>query len=175
MYMKTHMLAALREEFDHWEQVLAGLPEAQIIAIPQPGELSIKDEIAHLWAWQQRSIARLEAGLNNEEPKMPAWWPDATVTRPEESDDHEAVNDRINAQIYETFRDRTWPDVYGQWRTAFSHFLELGAALAEPALLDASRYGWLNGYSLADVLLGSYDHHQEHLEKLLARLGQAGN
>ena len=47
-------------------------------------------------------------------------------------------------------------------------------ALAEPTLLDASRYAWLNGYSLADVLLGSYDHHQEHLEKLLARLHQAG-
>ena len=69
----------------------------------------------------------------------------------------------------------TWTQIYTQWRTAFSHFLELGAALPEPALLDASRYAWLNGYSLADVLLGSYDHHQEHLEKLLARLGQAGN
>ncbi len=170
MYMKTHMLAALREEFDQWEKVLASLPAAQITAIPQPGELSLKDEMAHLWAWQQRSIARMAAGLNNEEPKMPAWWPDATVTRPEESEDHEAENDRINAQIYETYCDLPWAEVYTQWRTDFLRFLELGAAIAEPALLDASRYVWLNGYSLADVLLGSYDHHQEHLEKLLARL-----
>ena len=42
-------------------------------------------------------------------------------------------------------------------------------------LLDAGCYAWLNGYALADVLLGSYEHHQEHLEKLLARLQQAGN
>lgn len=170
MYMKTHMLAALREEFDHWERVLAGLSEAQINAVPQPGELSLKDEIAHLWAWQQRSIARLAAGANNTEPQMPAWWPDATVTRPEESDNHEAENDRINAQIYEAYRDLPWTQVYTQWRADFLRFLDLGEALAEPALLDASRFPWLNGYSLADVLLGSYDHHQEHLEKLLARL-----
>jgi len=175
MYMKTHILAALREEFDHWEKVLAGRPETQITAVPQAGELSIKDEIAHLWAWQQRSIARLEAGLNGAEPKMPAWWPDVTVTRPDATDAHEVTTNQVNALIYETFRDRAWADVYGQWRTAFFHFLELGEALAEPALLDASRYAWLNGYSLADVLLGSYDHHQEHLEKLLARLGQVSN
>jgi hypothetical protein len=92
------------------------------------------------------------------------------VTRPEESDDHEAVTDRINAQIYEAYRDLPWAAVYTQWRTDFLRFLELGETIAEPALLDPSRFAWLNGYSLADVLLGSYDHHQEHLEKLLARL-----
>lgn len=167
MYMKTHMLAALREEFDQWEKMLAGLPEAQITAIPQPGELSIKDEIAHLWAWQQRSIARLEAGLNNVEPKMPDWLPDV-------SPESEENTDQINAWIYETFCARPWSEVYQAWHSGFLRLLTLGEALAEPALLDASRYGWLNGYSLADVLLGTYDHHQEHLEKLLARLQQVG-
>lgn len=175
MHMKTHMLAALREEFDQWEKVLASLQEAQITAIPKPGELSIKDEMAHLWAWQQRSIARMEAGRNGEESKMPAWWPDATVTRPDATDAHEVTTNQVNAQIYEIYRDRLWPEVYAQWRAGYLHFLELGEAIAESALLDASRYAWLNGYSLADVLLGSYDHHQEHLEKLLARLNQAGN
>ena len=75
MYMKNHILAALREEFNQWEAVLAGLSEAQIIAAPQPTELPIKDEIAHLWAWQQRSIARVEAALHNRKPELPQWLP----------------------------------------------------------------------------------------------------
>ena len=166
MYMKTHMLAALREEFDHWERILAGLSEDQIHAVPQPGELSLKDEIAHLWAWQQRSIARLEAGSNGGEPKLPTWWPDIALESEED-------NDRFNAQIYTTFRERPWSAIYQDWHSGFLRLLALGEALAEPALLDASRYPWLNGYALADVLLGTYDHHQEHLDKLLARLGQA--
>jgi len=170
MYMKTHMLAALREEFDQWATVLAGLNEAQITASPKAGELSIKDEIAHLWAWQQRSIARLEAGLNGGEPQMPTWWPDATVTRPDATDAHEVITNQVNAQIYEAYRDRPWSEIEAQWRVGFLHFLEISEQIPEPALLDASRYAWLNGYSLADVLLGSSDHHQEHLDKLLARL-----
>jgi hypothetical protein len=173
MYMKNHILAALREEFNHWEEALAGLSEEQINATPQPSELSIKDEIAHLWAWQQRSIARIEAGLNNAESKMPAWWPDATVTRPEASSTHEEHTNQVNARIYETYRDHPWAAVYEQWRAGFLRFLAAGEQIPEPALLDASRYAWLSGYSLADVLIGSYDHHQEHLEKLLARLDQA--
>jgi len=170
MYMKTHMLAALREEFDHWERLLAGLSEEQIHAVPAPGELSLKDEIAHLWAWQQRSIARMQAGQTNTEPDMPAWWPDAKVIRAEESDDHEAENDRINAAIDETFRALPWTQVYTQWRTDYHRFLELSEAIAEPMLLDASRFSWLNGDSLADVILGTYDHHREHLDDLLKRL-----
>lgn len=172
MYMKTHMLAALREEFEHWENVLAGLSEAQITAIPQPGELSLKDEIAHLWAWQQRSIARLEAGLNGGEPQMPPWWPDATITRAGTTTTHEDDTNQVNARIYESYRERSWAEVYKEWRTGFLHFLAISEQIAEPALLDADRFAWLSGYALADVLLGSYDHHQEHLEKLLTRLDQ---
>jgi uncharacterized damage-inducible protein DinB len=40
-------------------------------------------------------------------------------------------------------------------------------------MLDAGRYSWLQGYSLAFVLVASYDHHQEHLEKLIAFLQQS--
>jgi hypothetical protein len=163
MYMKTHLLAALSEEFDHWEKVLARLDEAQITATPQLGELSIKDEMAHLWAWQQRSIARMTAALANVEPTMPSWLPTVDA-------ESEANTDQINAHIYETFCACTWSEVYQQWRAGFLHFLTISDQIPEATLLDASRYAWLGGYSLADVLLGSYDHHQEHLEKLLARL-----
>lgn len=168
MYMKTHLLAALREEFDHWERVLASLAEAQIITPPQPGASSIKDELAHLWAWQQRSIARMEAGLHNREPKMPSWLPSVAP-------ESESNTDEINAHIYATYRDRAWGEVYKQWRTGFLHFLAISEQIPEPALLDSSRYGWLSGYSLADVLLGSYDHHQEHLDGLRARIEQTGD
>ena len=75
MYMKIHILAALREEFDQWEEVLARLSEVQITTVRHPSKLSIKDEIAHLRAWQQRSIARMEAALHNREPDLPQLLP----------------------------------------------------------------------------------------------------
>ena len=34
-------------------------------------------------------------------------------------------------------------------------------------LLDSGRDRWLGGYALAHVLLASYEHHREHLDKAL--------
>ena len=168
MYMKQHMLSALREEFNQWENVLAGLSEAQLTTPHLPSTLSIKDEIAHLWAWQQRSIARMEAARLNREPEFPQW--PATL-----DPDSEDTTDQINAWIYETNREQPWSTVYQQWRDGFLHLLEVGEAITERDLLDSSRYAWLNGYPLAFILVASYDHHQEHLEKLLARLQEHGS
>jgi len=161
MSMKTHILAALREAFDQWAKALDGLSEATVTRVPEPGVMSIKDELAHLLAWQQRSIARMEAARNGEEPKMPVWSTDAA---PLSEDDV----DQINARIYDFYKDHSWPTLYQEWQSGFLHFIEVSEAIAEPALLDSSRYAWLGGYSLADVILSTYEHHQEHLDRLLA-------
>ena len=164
MNMKQHVLTALREEFNRWEQVLASLSEEQITTPHLPGHLSIKDVIAHLRAWQQRSIARLEAAQLNRTPEYPKW--------PAELDPDSADNtNQTNAWIYESYRDQPWSKVHQNWREGYLRFLESGEAISERDLLDAGRYPWLKGHALAFTLLASYDHHQEHLEKLLAWLG----
>ena len=61
MNMKQHILTALKEQFNRWEELLASISEEQITAAHLPSNLSINDVIAHLRAWQQRSIARLKA------------------------------------------------------------------------------------------------------------------
>ena len=73
MSEKQQILKLLSEEFDRWEAQLAGLSEAQITAPVLPPYLSIKDVIAHLMAWQQVSIARLEAAQANTAPVYPGW------------------------------------------------------------------------------------------------------
>ena len=70
---KAQIIAALKEEFNRWEGLLAGISEDQITAPHLPSILSIKDVIAHLRAWQLVSIARLEAALLNREPEFPKW------------------------------------------------------------------------------------------------------
>ena len=92
MYMKRHILTALREEFNRWEELLAGMSDEQITTPHLPSNWSIKDEIAHLRAWQQRSIARLEAALLNREPEFPKWLPELDP-------DSEGNTDQTNAWI----------------------------------------------------------------------------
>ena len=64
---------ALSEEFDAWEDLLSDMSDEQITTPRLPSNLSIKDVIAHLRAWQQRSIARLEAALLGRAPEFPKW------------------------------------------------------------------------------------------------------
>lgn len=163
MLMQQHILAAMREELGAWDAALAGLSEEQLAAAQVLGHWTIKDVIAHLWAWQQRSIARIEAALHDREPVFPAW--------PVASDpDGPGGADQANAWIYTTHRDMPWPQVYGMWREGYRRFVAAAERIAERDLLDSGRYAWMAGSPLAFVLLASYDHHQEHLDGVRAWL-----
>jgi hypothetical protein len=159
MNMKEHILAALQEQFESWEELLASLSEEQITAPHFDFEWSIKDVIAHLWTWQQISIARMQAGALDQEPEYPEWIVSI-------GQDWEDDSDRVNALTFEGNHEKPWSEVYQNWKNGFLRFLELGIKISERDLLDADRYPWLKGYSLAFILVASYDHHQEHLEKL---------
>lgn len=160
MNMKEHILAALREQFNQWEKLLASLSEEQITTPQFDFDWSIKDVMAHLWAWQQISIARMEAAGQDREPEFPKWIVNI-------GEDWEENSDRVNALTYETNHEKPWSEIHQKWSEGFLRFLELGDKISEKDLLDSGRYPWLRGYSLAFILVASYDHHQEHLEKLL--------
>ena len=165
MNMKGHILAALREQFERWEELLSSLSEEQITAPRFDLDWSIKDVMAHLWAWQQISIARLEGGVHDRAPEYPKWITDIGA-------DWEDNANQTNAVTYETNHRKPWSEIHQNWRNGFLRFLELGSRISERDLLDGNRYPWLNGYSLAFILVASYDHHQEHFEKLRESLGQ---
>jgi hypothetical protein len=163
---KAQIIALVKEEFKRWEELLSGLSEQQINTPPDPCELSIKDVVVHLWAWQQRSNARLEAALQRKEPEFPKW-------PPEFDPEAEGEPDQLNAWIHETYREKPWSSVYRDWKDGFHRLIELGEAIPEKDLLDPERYPLLEGYRLSDVLLGSYEHHHiDHFEHLLTWLRQ---
>ncbi len=159
MNMKQHILAALGEMLAQWDAYLAGLDETRLTAARRSSALSLKDELAHLWAWQQRTLARLEAARLDQEPRFPEWLGGLDI-------EAEPNTDRVNAWIYETYRHLLWATVYQNWQTGFQRVLELAGEISERDLLDPSRYAWMDKAPLALILLGTYDHHQEHFEKL---------
>ena len=65
--MKRHILAALQEQFEQWDTVLARLSDEEADAPLPSSSWTIKDVVAHLWAWQQRTIVRMEAALADRE------------------------------------------------------------------------------------------------------------
>jgi hypothetical protein len=161
---RQELLSRVRAVFDSWQKLLAGICEEEITAQPFPAGWSIKDVIAHLRAWQQISIAPLEAAVLNTTPVFPTW---LAGFDPFFAEEH---TDAFNARIYELTHDQPWSIVHRAWKDGYQRFLDLAEAIPEKEIFDAKRYEWLNGYPLSAVIEGSCEHHQEHLEDLAPRL-----
>jgi hypothetical protein len=159
MENKKHILDGLSDIFNRWQVLLAGLSEEQILAPLTPSNWTIKDVVAHLWSWQQASLARMEAALQDKEPNYPDWW----VQR---GPDPEEDVDGTNALLYELSKEKPWRQVYSDWKTQFEHYLELTGQISEKDFLQPGRYAWMGQYAIADSSNGSLDHHKEHYETL---------
>lgn len=164
---KAQLIQTLREELNRWGELLASLSEEQITAPNRMDEKSIKDILVHLTVWQQISVERMEAARYNRDPEYPKWHPEIDPETNEELA-------RINAQIYTSRREQAWSNVHQEWQERFLHFLELAESTPEKNLMEAGKYTWLGEYPLSAVLLGSYEHHAEHLEPLLTWFQKAG-
>ncbi len=169
MTMQSHLIAACNEQMAEWESYLAGLSDTQLHTPLAPSHWTAKDVLAHLAAWQQRSNARFEAALGGHEPVFPQW-----IEAGADPNSEENIH-RTNAAIYELYRDVPWEKVHGNWRDGYTRLLDQATELDEYALLDGGRFAWLNGYSLADVLLGTYEHHLEHMRDLRGWMEKGSN
>lgn len=161
---KQQLLTVLQEEFTQWEKLLASRSEEQITtpSAPQkPYNLSLKDVVAHLGAWQQVSLARAEAASLGGSPEFPAW-----LAGRDPDVDGEAELDQLNDSIYEAKCDQSWTSVHREWQQGFLRFQALAETFSERDLWDTERYPWLSGNSLAPVFLNSCQHHREHREQL---------
>ncbi len=164
MANKQELIKNLKTVFDNWEELLGGMSEEKITTQPVPGKWSASDVITHLHAWQQISIAYLEAALLNTDPNFPAWLGGADPFYAV-FDDQTNV-DRFNARIQELQRSTSWPERYREWREGFLRFLELAEAVPDSIMFDEKRHSWLRGHAVAAVLKGSCEHHEHHLDRL---------
>jgi hypothetical protein len=172
MTSKAEAIRMLRDEFERWEELLAGLNEEQLNLPLIPSTFSIKDTLAHLRAWQQISIARLEAVLFHREPIYPGWLGGLDPFEAEFEDNR----DKCNETIFQEYHGKPWSGVHQFWREGFLHFLEVAEQIPEEDYVDPQKYAWLKGYPLLVVLQGSYEHHHvEHFEPLQAWLRKHGD
>jgi len=163
MSEKEAVLDELAGVFSYWQVLLASLSQEQLQVPLIPSNWTVKDVVAHLWSWQQASVARAEAALSNTQPRYPAWWEQCGP------DPEEDVN-ATNALLFSLSQDKPWLTVYADWKAQFIRYLELLRQVPERDFLQPGRYAWMGRYALADSARGSLDHHREHYETLTAWL-----
>jgi hypothetical protein len=160
MKSKHELVEDLKDVFGRWETFLRGRSEQDLTTRPPSGKMSVAEVVTHMMAWQQLSIARLDAARLDTAPRYPAWLEGAD---PFFADDHA---DEFNARIRQLHQGEPWETRYREWKEGFERLLALAESIPESDLSAAGRYPWLRGDALAAVLEGSFEHHCEHLERI---------
>ncbi len=145
---KEQLLEKMRSGYDAFSALLSSLSEAQLTTPNVNGGWSIKDNIAHLSAWQRRQIARDQAVREGIE--LPDPTPGMSI-------------DEINELYYQQNKDRALADILDEFHETAQSLQESIEALTDEQL--NSPITWLNGRTLASYVAGdSYEHYEEHTE-----------
>ena len=156
---KTQLLSELQDEQAAWEALLSAIDEAHMTEPGVAGEWSIKDIVAHLTGWRQRSVSRFQAALQHQPMPAPPW------------PLHLRTDDEINAWIFESNRDRPLSAVLQENRAVFQQLVDTLSAFPEAELMDPQRFEWLEGESLSGAAFFAH-FHEEHESDIRAWLNK---
>lgn len=128
----------------------------------EPGvydELSFKDVLAHITAWERLEIGWLRASLKGE--KVIRYTPEYVL----DGDNDEQTMHDLNASIFEQNRGRSLGDVLTDFRQTHADLVETVRGMSEKDLNDPHRFDWSDGEPIWTSIAGnSYEHIREHRE-----------
>lgn len=152
--LKTRLIQLLDLSRSFQQQLIADLDLTERHANGTWENWSIKDELAHVLAWQLNSLARIAALIHAE-------------TVPDFSDYH-----TINRAIYDTNRDRTLADIFTEGDRAYSDFVRIIKALTEEDLIQPARFSEQEPRSLAaQIINNGFEHPVVHYADHYRRRG----
>lgn len=145
---KDELLTIIRSAYDQFEALLASLSEDQMTTPGVNGPWSVKDNIAHLAAWQNYQASRQEGALTGVEPPDPV--PGLKT------------EDQINEHYYQQHKDRPLAEVLANFRAAYQRVLAATQALSWEALNGP--FPWYdNNVPIGAYTLGNTSgHYEEH-------------
>lgn len=156
---KAELLASVSSSYNAFEMFLSPLTQEQLLTPGVNETWSIKDNIAHIAAWHQRSLAYLQAAAQK---RVPQHLPEAL---------DEGGVDRVNEQFYQENKDRSLNQVLQEFRTSYIEVVGAVQALSQEELFDPDRFSWMKGTPLWQIVTGNTsDHYQEHTEIITAWL-----
>ena len=155
---KATLLDKIRTRQAEFEALLATLNEDQLNTPGVSGDWSIKDILAHLVAWQKRTLAYLDAVARQGEPGV-------------ESISSDAEMDELNARFYVGNKSRPLADVMTDFKNTYARVVAAVEALSEDDLFEPNRFAWLRGDPIWEQVAGNtYEHIDEHIGSIQAWL-----
>jgi hypothetical protein len=156
---KAQLLNEMKDEQASFEALLGEIGEEHMTQPDVAGGWSIKDIVAHLTGWRRRTVARFQAALRHESSFSPPWPPQLET------------DDEINAWIYAANKDRPLSEVLAESREVFQQLLDTLNGFPETALLDPTRFGWMENDAPTGAAFFAH-FHEEHEPDMRAWLSK---
>lgn len=160
---KAAMIAEIEQGFDQLMEVVASIDEERMSARKDGDAWSIKDELAHLAAWEE-VLLRFYMGEQ----------PFAEVIGLPGARYGMISEDEINAHLFERHRDRTTADIISYLKETHAAVMDkvaatdsdtLNSPMANPEA-DPEKVSPLTAYVKGDTV----GHYKEHLQTIIAAI-----
>lgn len=156
---QARLLERMQQEYTALEAVLTALDAAQMDRPGVYGDLSVKDVLAHLAAWQGMEIGWLQTSLRGE--SVVRYAPGYELLETEDNGDE--VTERINAHIFAENQSKPLAAVLDDLQSTRTGLLTLVQTLSDADLNDPHRFDWWDGEPIWTSIAGnSYEHVREH-------------
>ena len=150
---KAELMARIQRDWAALEETIANLTEEQM-SVPDAGGWSIKDNLAHLAAWERYM---LDAYLHGRPAHEAMGMDEVTYAAADE--------DGVNDIIYQRNRDRPVADVLADWRRSHRVVLDhLWSVPFDDLLKPLDPNDPEKRPALGWVIGNTYEHYQEHGE-----------
>ena len=154
---KGELLEASREEFKKLLSLIEPLSET---TIQKPGaceQWSIKDILAHLYAWHNLYMTWYSEGMADKKPHMPALgytWKNTPA---------------LNESIYQKYKDASLNQILENFKESHSKVLEIINSHTDQELFTKKRYAWTSSTSLGSYTVSCTSSHYDWANKLIKK------
>jgi hypothetical protein len=166
---KTEVLNQIREKHEELTALLGTLDEAQLTQPDVYGDLSVKDVVAHIVAWERMMLRWLANSQRGEPPERFA--PGYVVNQDDPEDVFENAMNGLNDKIFRENKDRLLADVLADFQATHADVMEAVGAAPDADLFDPDRFAWRMGSPFINAVEGNtYGHYEEHIDLIRAWL-----
>jgi hypothetical protein len=145
------------------DRLLASMDEERMLRPGVYGELSVKDVLAHLAAWEGMEAGWLRASLNGE--RVVRFAPGFVLGEGDDDATVDATIDALNERIFNDNRGKTLSQVLADLRVAQGQLAETVGGMSEEDINDPRRFDWRHGEPVWPSIVGnSFGHYKEHIE-----------
>jgi hypothetical protein len=160
-YDKTKLLARIHAEYDFAMHTLALVPSERVNEMGVCGHWSVKDLVAHLTSWEERTLRWLAAAAQGNPLRVP-----------EEGYGWKEF-DRLNEASHERTQALDYAALYANFKRVQTRMLATVEAMTDEELAGGGRYtGMFSDSPMDAIAANTCEHYELHLQQIRAWLAK---